>query len=399
MRIYKFDDLVGNNNTTAIIRQSIINGTFPQIAIFSGVYGTGKSTSAEIVGLALTCSNPQAGNPCLACSNCKGTLQALQTTAVSPRVVKINAGQKNTKADVDNMITDIFVFKASEDKVIYIIEEAHALLRNQQTALLEELDKIPKGVHVIFCTTKVTNLIPELRNRAIEFNFTRISDKESETLLNAMCTKRAYPMDRETKQILIQYAKGVPRQLTKLFNFVADNQYVKTTVAEFLGIVNEEEFIILFETMKGADTYSYVNMVQDCIKLHTLDTYIEQLKEFMIKILFLLDGDIAGTLTPVETNRIRNIFMGVDYMKIALAISNINSNVSEADFKFIMLKIRQMFKNKTLASVVKESPIEAVKQQNAAEHMSQEQRELQINTTNKAALTGLNMAFLNQFGG
>ena len=156
MRLYKFDDVIGNSQTVTILRQSVINHSFKQISVFSGMYGTGKSTCAEITGLALTCKEPVNGNPCLLCDNCRSTLSALRTTGASSHVIKINVAQKNTKADVDEMIRDIFILKASDTRVVYIIEEAHALSDAQQTALLEELDKIPEGVFVIFCTTKLT---------------------------------------------------------------------------------------------------------------------------------------------------------------------------------------------------------------------------------------------------
>ena len=142
MRLYDYDDVVGNTATLAIMRQSLHNGMFPHISVYGGVYGTGKSTCAEITAMALTCENEKNDNPCGVCPTCKANIQAFQTTGESSWVHKVNVGQKNSKADVDDMIRDIFVLQSGNRNSVYIIEEAHSLNDAQQTALLEELSLI-----------------------------------------------------------------------------------------------------------------------------------------------------------------------------------------------------------------------------------------------------------------
>ena len=109
MRLYDYDDVVGNTATLAIMRQSLHNGMFPHISVYGGVYGTGKSTCAEITAMALTCENEKSDNPCGVCPTCKANIQAFQTTGESSWVHKVNVGQKNSKADVDVKIQSNYV--------------------------------------------------------------------------------------------------------------------------------------------------------------------------------------------------------------------------------------------------------------------------------------------------
>lgn len=190
MRVYNFNEVVGNVSTVSVIRQSLHNKTFPHIAIFSGMYGTGKSTCAEIVSMSLTCTNTIDDNPCMSCAQCNNNLKAIQNTGVSSRVSKVNVGRINKKSDMETLLKDIFDLQISEQSVVYIIEEAHALDDSQQTALLEEIDRLSDDVYIIFCTTKPTRLLPELRSRAITFNFTRLSNSEASILFELYCTKR-----------------------------------------------------------------------------------------------------------------------------------------------------------------------------------------------------------------
>lgn len=399
MRLYSFDDVIGNSNIIPVIRQSLVNKTFPQISIFSGVYGTGKSTCAEIVSLALTCDNTTNGNPCLMCDKCNNTINALQKTGANTRVIKINVGQKNTKADVDAMIKDIFILKASEDAVVYIIEEAHALLESQQTALLEELDKIPNGVYVIFCTTKITKIIPELRSRAINYAFSRISDADASILLDRLCIRQKFPISQEAKKILIAHARGIPRQLTNLYEFVANGQYKTETLAAFLGVINEGDFINLFEATKSDDMFIYTHTLDQFIKAYPLDSFIEQLKEFILKVVFLLEGNIKDGITSEEATQMRSVFANTDILKIASAVGNIPNNASEADFKFAMLRIRQYLHNKTLADIVKDNAVTASIQKTKAQAMYNENTIQKHEEQNNTQMKAISMSFLNQFGG
>lgn len=399
MRLYNFDDVMGNSNIVTVIRQSLANNTFPQISIFSGVYGTGKSTCAEIVGLALTCNDTVGGNPCLRCPNCQATLRALQTTAISNSVVKINVGQKNTKADVDEMIKDIFILKASDNRIVYIIEEAHSLSESQQTALLEELDKIPKGVYVIFCTTRLTKLLPELRSRAINYAFTRITDKDAEQLLDRLCLKNMFPLDKESKRIIINNSRGIPRQITNLFDFVKNGQYKSETLASFLGVISETDFINLLESMSSDDMFLYTNTLDQYMKTYSLDAFIEQLKDFILRVVFLMEGNIADGFEETDISRLRNIFRNIDITKVATIISNISNHTGEADFKFAMLKLRQLMHNKNISNIVNENAITAVTQSGKAKQLSSEISHYKKVEQNENAMKPLNVAYLNQFGG
>ena len=124
--------------SVAVIQQSLINGTFPHISLFSGISGTGKSTCAEIAGLYLTCDSPVDGEPCCTCLTCKNNIKALQTTGRSNRLVKFNAGTLSSRSDIQELIREIFVLQSSTDNLVYVIEEVHTLTDVQQTALLEE---------------------------------------------------------------------------------------------------------------------------------------------------------------------------------------------------------------------------------------------------------------------
>jgi hypothetical protein len=123
------------------------------------------------------------------------------------------------------------------------------------------------------------------------------------------------------------------------------------------------------------------------------------MKEFMLKVVFLIEGSIKSGFSNDDIQRIRRVFNGIDVLKVANVISNINYNATEADFKFSMLKIRQIMCNKTMNDIVKDSATEAVAQVRQAKTLDKAITDTKREESNKNSFSPLNLQFLNQFGG
>lgn len=378
MRVYNFNEVIGNVSSVSVIMQSLKNGSFPHISIFSGMYGTGKSTCAEIVSLYLTCDNPIDNNPCLVCPQCKASLNALQNTGSSNRVFKINVGRINKKADMEELMRDIFDLKISDRNVVYVIEEAHALDDSQQTALLEEVDRLSSNVYIIFCTTKPTKILPELRSRAMTFNFSRLNDSEASVLFELQCDKKHVTIqDSSIKEMILQYAKGVPRTIVNLIDFICSNDFETQTIADFLGIIDEDSFLLLFESMKATDLFSMITAIDNLLSKNTRDAVIEQMKSFILRVLFLEEGSVVDGFNVRELERIHFIFDKCDVIKIAKIIDSIKYNASESELKFKLLQVRQLLSNSSTSAIIVENKIKAVQQHREAEHLREEQENLE----------------------
>ena len=66
-----FDELLGQNHVTTILRNQIEKENIGHAYLFSGTRGTGKTSAAKIFSRAVNCLNPIDGNPCNECENCK----------------------------------------------------------------------------------------------------------------------------------------------------------------------------------------------------------------------------------------------------------------------------------------------------------------------------------------
>lgn len=398
MRVYRFKDLFGNFGSLSMLKSAIRNDAVPNFILMSGESGTGKSSSAEILSLALTCENRVDEEPCLKCDTCKRNILALQDKGISNRVKKVNLGLKNNKDDIDKLISEVFRLERSEGKTVFILEEVHSLDENRQTSLLEEIDKLDKNVYVILCTTRPLKLLEELKNRAITFKFSNLKSSDSKLLLEKILMAKHINISDDVKNIILKKSKGTPRIIVGLTDFIVNNNAVDyQAILDFLGEIDVQLFALLFQS--ASDLNSYYISLQDLIGKNSISEIIYSLKNYLMDLQFLskgvttyhshltrMDKSLATTLGSSTLYKMQSILHSLDY------------RCQESDFLFAMLKIRalicsNMKNSSTTTTNPSESNLESsqVFGSNAIEsHLRSEEKRQRLKNTEEPLLTELN---------
>lgn len=357
MRIYSFDQLIGNQHCISILKTCITQGTIPHFMIFHGVGGTGKSTCAEITALAMTCPHTKEGNPCLECISCKSNLDAIKHGTKSSTVAKVNVAQGNTKTDVDRMIKEIFTLQSSDRNCVYVLEEAHTLSAALQTSLLEEIDRLDSKTYIILCTTKLNDLIPELRSRAILFQFKRLTDKESRLLLDKYLLEHNIIMEEEAKLAILNYTRGIPREIVSSTEFLSKNTKTLDELLNHINQINDTVYFGLFQTLANGTIYDLSCYLKDEISKYDTRSFVAGLKEFYIKMFFQIEGNVdtlAQTSDIMEFTYVSDLLRKVDLFSLGNMINKLPNNAKEVDFSFFLINLYQFFHGKKVSNIVKE---------------------------------------------
>lgn len=341
MRVYSFKDVIGNHGTVSMIKSSIRTNTFRNFTLMCGDSGTGKSTCAEIAALSLNCENRVDENPCLHCESCRKNLASLQGKGTSTRVKKVNVAQFNGKKDIDNIITEIFKLDVGSGRAVFILEEVHSLDDKDQTALLEEIDKLDKNVYVILCTSRPRRLLEELRNRAIKFNFTSLKSSDSRILLEKLLAENNYAMGNNIKDLILRESRGVPRKIVNLLDFLKNNPCDYDTVLSFLGEINPRALAMLVKS--SYDMGSYYSYLNELVQDYSIDNLIVALKKYFLDLHFLSLGvSTYYSNTSQEDKKLAESLGKEVIYKIQTIMHSMNNLVEEPDFMFNMLKIRSI---------------------------------------------------------
>ena len=369
MRIYTFDQLIGNQHCISILKTCITQGTLPHFTIFHGIGGTGKSTCAEITALAMTCQHTMNGSPCLECTSCKSNLDAIKSGTKSSTVAKINLGRENTKTDVDRMIKEIFTLQSSERNCVYILEEAHALSTALQTSLLEEIDRLDSKTYIILCTTKLNDLIPELRSRAVLFQFKRLTDKESRLLLDKYLQDNRISMEEEAKLAILNYTKGIPREIVTSTEFLSRNTKTLEELLDHIQQINDTVYFDLFKVLATGTIYDLNCYLKEEVDKYDIRNFINGLKEFYINMFFQIEGNVdtlAQTSNVMEFTSVSEILKKVDRFSLGNLINKLPSNAKRVDLSFFLINLYQYFHNKKTSDIVREKKQSVITQKSIA---------------------------------
>ena len=346
-----------------------MQGTLPHFTIFHGVGGTGKSTCAEITALAMTCQHTMNGTPCLQCTSCRSNLDAIKSGIKSSTVAKINLGQSNTKTDVDRMIKEIFTLQSSDRNCVYILEEAHALSAALQTSLLEEIDRLDSKTYIILCTTKLNDLIPELRSRAVLFQFKRLTDKESRLLLDKYLQDNRISMEEEAKLAILNYTKGIPREIITSTEFLSKNTKTLDELLDHIHQINDTVYFELFQTLATGTIYDLSCYLKEEVDKYDIRNFINGLKEFYINMFFQIEGNVdtlAQTSNIMEFTSVSEILKKVDLFSLGNMISKLPSNAKRVDLSFFLINLYQYFHNKKTSDIVREKKQSVMTQKSIA---------------------------------
>ena len=89
-RSQSFDQLIGQNHISQTLLNALKNNRLPHALLFTGLRGTGKTSSARILAKSIRCTNAKDFVPCNTCDNCIAI-----TAGNSVDVIEIDGASNN----------------------------------------------------------------------------------------------------------------------------------------------------------------------------------------------------------------------------------------------------------------------------------------------------------------
>lgn len=393
--LISFKNVIGNNRIKGLLTRQLENQTFTQFNIFEGTFGTGKSTTAKLVAMRLTCENPNGADPCCECESCKNNLKAFKTTGSSPNVKIVNFGTFLNKEDVTNLIKDVFVLKSGSEPQVYIFEEVHVLkdLKGAQTAFLEEIDRMPSNVFIIMCTTKLYDVIPELVSRALRYRFSKLTYDESRILVGSIAGDK---LPVKTTNLIIRHSRGVPRNLINNTRFVLDNNITAEEYKDFVQDVDEEELCALLLTMQDTDLKSFANLSKKLAESLEATVIQNRMNELMLNALFHLKG-VDTDLSDYSQSVVKEVLTEATIDKCLKALEKLSNRSTTSEVELVLYKMRMAVQNKQTKDVYADSVYQASRAKETAKFLRMELEDAKVSDSNGNGLQPLNLAKLTQF--
>lgn len=178
-------EVVGHSLLMKELRKTSLSG-YPQVMIFSGPTGIGKTTLAMIVAKTLTCLAPvrleDRVEPCNACSQCK----AVNEGSYGLDVRMLDAAQL-AKNDLRLLGEEVAFVPIQAKRKVILIEEVQELFAKSQNTLLKLLERSFENVHFIFTMMDTSKASPAFLNRAQHYRLKPLKSSELAEALYGLC--------------------------------------------------------------------------------------------------------------------------------------------------------------------------------------------------------------------
>lgn len=369
--IYRFDDIIGNMSSVQLIKRSLDTGTFPQISIMGGVMGTGKSSTAKAVALALTCDTVREHkfNPCCSCISCKNAIASFSATGKSSYIKIFNAGQMTDINDVKNMVDQIFLHDNGLHNNVYIIEEAHALssIKNAQTLLLDELDRMPKNSYLILTTTNVNKIEKTIRSRAITFNFHRLNATESRVFIDKLSDSKKYHFaDKDIIDIIVHNAQGIPRNIERALDFISGVNPSREELLDFFQQISDMELTNLLVCLTQDDALLFSQTVDQICGSYEAGQIVKSFKDFIAKKYFEV----------MSSNRFSHILSDKEWDEVIRYVSTWTEDMTDSDIRLKMINLRLKVRGTTATAILQNDSVTAQTERSGASDVFTEIKEV-----------------------
>lgn len=258
-----FDDIVGQENVTKILKNQIKSQKISHAYIFSGCRGTGKTSAAKIFARAINCLNPKDGEPCNECEICKKILDNATTD-----VVEMDAASNNSVENIRQIRQEVVYSTVDAKYRVYIIDEAHMLTTSAFNALLKTLEEPPENVVFILATTEQHKIPITILSRCLKFEFSRLSKNDISKRLKYVLDSEGLKYEEEAINYIATLADGALRDALSILDR-CQNEYKDALkyedVLKIVGGIDKETIEKLISNIFKCDTIESINLIEDLI--------------------------------------------------------------------------------------------------------------------------------------
>lgn len=333
-----FSDLVGQETISQTLSMALDKDRIVHAYLFSGLRGSGKTSSARIFARALECENGPTSTPCGECATCLATLEGRNID-----IIEMDAASNRSIDSIRDLIEQTKYVPTMSRFKIFIIDEVHMLTKEAFNALLKTLEEPPEYVKFILATTDPLKLPATILSRTQHFRFKKIAHKAVIAHLEMILQKEEVGYEMGALDIIARSGGGSLRDTLTLtdqaINY-CDKYLTIEQVAQMLGIVDPKNLRDFFSSIMHDDEQGIIHALE-ILGEYECEMIIDEMLIFLKDM--LLSGSKDFSLLVIDR------FLGI----LSQAKSLLNLNPDGAFVLLLMsLKMREAMKLQDISQAI-----------------------------------------------
>ena len=358
-----FADLTGQEHINRTLCNALENNRLHHAYLFSGVRGTGKTTTARILAKCLNCITGVTSTPCLQCPSCLeiatgGALDVIEIDAAS------NTGVDNVREVIVNSIS---ISPARDRYKVFIIDEVHMLSNQAFNALLKTLEEPPSHVIFMMATTELHKVPDTILSRCQKFEFRQIPVDKIFKRLREIATAEKVNITDEALHEVARAGNGSLRDAQSAFDQViafSGDQISESEVINSLGLVSTKTLGQAITAIATQDTAGLLNIVNELDSSgHDLRYFTRELMTYFRHLLVIKAGlsspDHLGISAPEIGNlsKLATQFSEEDLVRFFHLLTDTEKQIKDSphprfQLEIGLVKLTQALRLRSLSEVI-----------------------------------------------
>jgi DNA polymerase III subunit gamma/tau len=259
--IKKLSDIIGQEINISFLQNSLFRNIFYPLYLFSGMRGTGKTSSARLFAASLLCeylshfqNNPKIQIPCYECDSC-----LLYQKNQHPDIIELDAASNSGIETIRSIIENAFILPVMSKKKIYIIDEVHMLSKAAFNACLKIMEEPPAHVHFILATTEIHKVLDTIKSRAIVLHYKPIKTDIIAQYIKKISDEEKINLQDNAAHLIARIGEGSVRDSLNILNrlILINNTIDQNMVLEEYGLSDSQSIYDFIQAILDQDTETY----------------------------------------------------------------------------------------------------------------------------------------------
>ena len=288
-----FYELIGQEAIKENLIHALDSGRLGHAYLFSGLRGSGKTSSARIFAKDLLCERGVGSHACESCASCISANEGRHMD-----IIEMDAASHRKIEDIRDLIEQTRYAPVSGRFKIFIIDEAHMLTKEASNAFLKTLEEPPAYIKFILATTDPLKLPATILSRTQHFRFKAISHELIVKHLEDILIKEQISFESGALKIIARSGSGSLRDTLTLLDqaIIFCGGTISTHgVTDMLGLLDprrideilstaqkgsREELCALIKSLEDSDADMIINELIASLK----ERFLEPRHEFSLLI-------------------------------------------------------------------------------------------------------------------